>query len=402
MKSRFEPLLLSFLLVISVFTPNISHALPFFSPFHNATTQNETQQSFIRALSDAFALISNPEISENVKKEQIDALFGMVDTYCQGHCEFPLKALETFNGLAGSKPVSFILEKLKDTRFAKHAEKADTIRKNIQVAHNALAGQDAEVFRYRIRAAVELARYIISLREKAYFQALSSGDARIRNTQAAIQDDMLELKRYIKAMQEIGLVAADVFERMKGAGEAIKAVKNSKQGNGEDDPKLAEARAQEAFAAVELTENEARRIADAISSLNLIVFNKAIQSLSNNSLLLGVGTRKFFKKFQDHMPQTPPEVIVRTIREDLGRDPSEIFIDFDPTKPIASATIGQTYRAKIRTLWGGTREVIVKVQKPDLAADLEASRKVDTLLMKSLKVFQGSESRESIFGLIGA
>lgn len=385
-----------------LFTAKFASAIPFISTARESFEQIETHQNFVRALSDAFALISNPDTSEIIKTEQIDTLFEMVDTFCQSQCEIPLKTLEKFNELAESKPIRILLENLKGTRFEKQVKQAEQVRKNILVARNALAGQKPEVIRYRLRATVELARYIISLREKAYFQALSSQDKRIQNTRSVIQADIIQLTKYMRSMQEIGLVLGDFFQRISQAGKTIKSTTEGMKLSGLQDQVEIEAKIKESLVFTEFTESEAKRIAEAVSGLNLIVFNKAVQSLSNNSLLLGVGSRRFFKKFQDHLPQTPAEQILKIIREDLGREPSDVFIDFDPEKPIASATIGQTYRAKIRTWWGGTREVIVKVQKPGLAEDLETSRKVDILLMKTLKVFQGAESRESIFGLIGA
>lgn len=52
------------------------------------------------------------------------------------------------------------------------------------------------------------------------------------------------------------------------------------------------------------------------------------------------------------------------MREDFGRDPSEIFSEITP-EPIAAASLGQVYRARLREAYGG-QEVAVKVQRPDV------------------------------------
>lgn len=72
-----------------------------------------------------------------------------------------------------------------------------------------------------------------------------------------------------------------------------------------------------------------------------------------------------FGKCRDEVPAIPSTVIEATVSEELGR-PLEIFADFDP-EPLAAASIAQVHAA---TLHDG-REVVVKVQRPDIEKNLE-------------------------------
>ena len=63
------------------------------------------------------------------------------------------------------------------------------------------------------------------------------------------------------------------------------------------------------------------------------------------------------------------------IEKELGRKINQVYAEFD-VEPIAAASLGQVYRAKLFT----GEEVAVKVQRPNLAAiikgDIEILRKV--------------------------
>lgn len=75
-------------------------------------------------------------------------------------------------------------------------------------------------------------------------------------------------------------------------------------------------------------------------------------------------------KLQKESPPMPFGVIERQIREQLGKDPAEIFAFID-TKPFAAASIGQVHRA--RTHAG--EEVVVKVQYPGVDQCVESDLK---------------------------
>lgn len=75
-------------------------------------------------------------------------------------------------------------------------------------------------------------------------------------------------------------------------------------------------------------------------------------------------------KLQKESPPMPFGVIERQIRQELGREPSEIFAFID-SKPFAAASIGQVHRA--RTHAG--EEVVIKVQYPGVDECVESDLK---------------------------
>jgi ubiquinone biosynthesis protein len=81
------------------------------------------------------------------------------------------------------------------------------------------------------------------------------------------------------------------------------------------------------------------------------------------------------KKLQDAVPPFSSEDARAIIEEQLGAPVNEVFADFED-KPMASASIGQVHKAKLRTPEGEV-PVVVKVQRPNVAQTIE--RDVDLL-----------------------
>lgn len=107
-------------------------------------------------------------------------------------------------------------------------------------------------------------------------------------------------------------------------------------------------------------------------------FIKLGQVLSARSDLLPPDYLTELAKLQDEVPALPFAQIEPVFRASFGYSPYEAFRHFDPI-PIASASIGQVYRA---TLHDGA-EVVVKIQRPGLeakvATDLSLMRRVANL-----------------------
>ncbi|MFF2481517.1 ABC1 kinase family protein [Paenibacillus sp. NPDC058071] len=81
---------------------------------------------------------------------------------------------------------------------------------------------------------------------------------------------------------------------------------------------------------------------------------------------------------QDHVPPFPYEEAARIIEEELGAPIDEWFDDFG-SEPVASASIGQVYLARLKD---GT-EVAVKVQRPKIAANMKTDLDILTELTKA-------------------
>jgi predicted unusual protein kinase regulating ubiquinone biosynthesis (AarF/ABC1/UbiB family) len=93
-------------------------------------------------------------------------------------------------------------------------------------------------------------------------------------------------------------------------------------------------------------------------------------------------------KLRDAAPKVSFKQMRRVIEDDLEEPVGEIFETFDE-EPIAAASIGQVYRARLRessaTLRTGGREVAVKVQYPGVAAAVRADMQNLDMIMRLLK-----------------
>jgi predicted unusual protein kinase regulating ubiquinone biosynthesis (AarF/ABC1/UbiB family) len=104
-------------------------------------------------------------------------------------------------------------------------------------------------------------------------------------------------------------------------------------------------------------------------------FIKIGQSLGTRADLLPLPFVKALGELQDNVPSFPNEIAFARIEKELGRKINQVYAEFE-MQPIAAASLGQVYRAKLFT----GEEVAVKVQRPNLAAtikgDIEILRKV--------------------------
>lgn len=99
-------------------------------------------------------------------------------------------------------------------------------------------------------------------------------------------------------------------------------------------------------------------------------FIKLGQLLSTRPDVVGVALARELEELQEHVAADPPQVVRQIITEELHRSVEEVFDEFHD-EPLASASIGQVHRARLKT--GET--VVVKVQHPaieeKLIVDLE-------------------------------
>ena len=86
-------------------------------------------------------------------------------------------------------------------------------------------------------------------------------------------------------------------------------------------------------------------------------FIKLGQILSTRGDLVGTKLANELKHLQEKVPSDPPDVVRRIVEDELGQPIDDLFAEFDD-KPMASASIGQVHRARLRT----GEEVVVKVQ----------------------------------------
>jgi ubiquinone biosynthesis protein len=102
-------------------------------------------------------------------------------------------------------------------------------------------------------------------------------------------------------------------------------------------------------------------------------FVKLGQIISTRSDVLPADVTRELKQLQDNVPPVPFEQIKDQVERALGAPLDELFEDFEE-QPLAAASIAQVHRATLKTD-EGTREVVVKVQRPAItqtvASDLD-------------------------------
>ena len=94
-------------------------------------------------------------------------------------------------------------------------------------------------------------------------------------------------------------------------------------------------------------------------------FIKIGQALGTRADLLPLEYVKELAKLQDQVPAFPTAEAFAIIETDLGRSLHEAYKEID-AEPIAAASLGQVYRARLHT----GQEVAVKVQRPNLHATI--------------------------------
>jgi len=107
-------------------------------------------------------------------------------------------------------------------------------------------------------------------------------------------------------------------------------------------------------------------------------FIKIGQSMGTRADLLPLPFVVELGSLVDQVPPFPNDVAFARIEHELGRKINEVYAEFE-TEPVAAASLGQVYRARLNT----GEEVAVKVQRPNL----EATIKGDLVILKKVAAF---------------
>jgi len=130
-----------------------------------------------------------------------------------------------------------------------------------------------------------------------------------------------------------------------------------------------------------LHEKNALRLKLAILELKGL-FTKVGQLLSVMSTILPDAYSQVLESLQDKAPASDFSETEATIEEQLGKPIDQLFSEFN-SKPIASASIGQVYKARLKS--GET--VAVKVQHADIEALAQLDLNIIETLVKRLSFF---------------
>jgi predicted unusual protein kinase regulating ubiquinone biosynthesis (AarF/ABC1/UbiB family) len=87
---------------------------------------------------------------------------------------------------------------------------------------------------------------------------------------------------------------------------------------------------------------------------------------------------KALLELHERVPPMSAEVVRTQLEAGLGKKIEKAFIQFD-MEPLASASVGQIHRARIKTRLAGVRDVAVKIQRPNLDAEFARAARVARL-----------------------
>lgn len=138
----------------------------------------------------------------------------------------------------------------------------------------------------------------------------------------------------------------------------------------------------------------AKRVKETISELKGL-FTKAGQLLSTLSHILPDQYMKALESLQDDAPASPFEDTQALIKEELNGSIDEIFSEFETT-PIASASIGQVYRATLKS----GEKVAVKIQHSNIEELAEADLVIIEKLIKRISYFVRVHGIEHVYGQV--
>jgi len=107
---------------------------------------------------------------------------------------------------------------------------------------------------------------------------------------------------------------------------------------------------------------DAVKVRETLTSMGA-TFIKVGQVLANRPDIIRADYMDELTKLQDQVPPFPSAIAFAIMEKGLGRPPSEIFDDITP-EPVAAASLGQVYKAKLKS---NGKAVAIKVQRPGVA-----------------------------------
>ncbi|CAN8076634.1 unnamed protein product [Agarophyton chilense] len=131
-----------------------------------------------------------------------------------------------------------------------------------------------------------------------------------------------------------------------------------------------------------LKQNGAKRAAELRDVLTTLgpTFVKLGQALSVRPDIIGPEAMNELRLLCDAVPSFSNEIAFQMMEQELGRPVNEVYSEISD-KPIAAASLGQVYKARLRS---NGKEVAIKVQRPDMlrkvSLDLYCMKRVARLI----------------------
>lgn len=139
----------------------------------------------------------------------------------------------------------------------------------------------------------------------------------------------------------------------------------------------------------------AKDLRDAIVQGKSVTFIKSGQALAlRPDIVKSAEYIAQLQTLQDEVGTFDNELAMRMIKQELGVDPHEVF-EFNPKLPIASASIGQVYRARLKAT---NATVAVKVQRPDAIENVG----IDMFILRNIAAFikKQKKLRSNLVGIV--
>ncbi len=142
------------------------------------------------------------------------------------------------------------------------------------------------------------------------------------------------------------------------------------------------------------TPEEAEELARDLEELGP-TFVKLGQLMASRADLLPESYMAALARLQDDVAPASTEKLRLVFREEFGKDPEELFAEFDWT-PVAAASLGQVHRARLPD---GV-PVVVKIQRPAVQENFERDLEVVAELAEFLEAFTETGERYRLGALV--
>ena len=337
--------------------PSLSAPALFQAPSLGASNAADLEQTFQTAVEwvekvefaasskKTLAALRSSDATVEQKRAAVAETIALLENACASGCKSAYEVLANL----GEQVVTLYEEEAPDELKETVDIPVAQLREAVHKFSNALYRSDPEILQYRLKALLDLLKYLLATQDEAFFALFSpNGGAKA-------------------AAGHAGRSGVEFFKQAAVLGRLVFTLREAKKRE-------------------ELGTEEMKRVVGDVQQLGFF-YIKLAQSLSNSAIAFQPEAIEQLKFLQDRLPPMEASEVLKVIREDFGQEAGEIFVDFDASKPIASGSVAQTYRAKLRTRWGGLHEVVVKVRRPGLHRRLDQNRILNGVMIRTARVF---------------